>query len=64
MPVSAYGSFVALIPPPLGIGTLELEDGQQVQGFVCEPQALAAAQDISAFGGWRAYINKQQQAPV
>ena len=64
MPVSAYGSFVALIPSPLGIGTLELEDGQQVQGFVCEPQALAAAQDISAFGGWRAYINKQQQAPV
>lgn len=62
MPASAYGSFVALIPPPLGIGTLQLEDGQQVQGFLCEPQALTAATDISAFGGWRAYIDNQQKA--
>jgi allophanate hydrolase len=62
MPASAYGSFVALIPPPLGIGTLQLEDGQQVQGFLCEPQALTAATDISAFGGWRAYIHNQQKA--
>lgn len=62
MPTSAYGSFVALIPPPLGIGTLELEDGEQVQGFLCEPQALTAATDISAFGGWRAYIDNRQKA--
>ena len=57
MPVSQYGSFVALIPAPLGIGTLELEGGQQVQGFLCEAQALTAASDISAWGGWRAYTN-------
>ncbi len=56
MPVTAYGSFVAMIPAPLGIGTLALDDGSHVQGFVCEAQALQSAQDISHFGGWWAYI--------
>ncbi len=55
MPVAEYGSFVALIPYPLGIGTLALASGT-VQGFVCEAQALQGAQDISHMGGWRAYI--------
>ncbi|MES2583032.1 MAG: allophanate hydrolase [Pseudomonadota bacterium] len=56
MPVSHYGSFVAMIPSPLGIGTLRLLDGSSVQGFVCEAQALHGATNISHFGGWRAYI--------
>ena len=56
MPVAHYGSFVALIPAPLGIGTLTLADGTTVQGFLCEPQALIDATDITHFGGWRAYI--------
>lgn len=56
MPVEHYGSFVALIPSPLGIGTLALADCSQVQGFVCEAEALHGAQDISHLGGWRAYM--------
>ncbi len=56
MPLEHYGSFVALIPAPLGIGTLQLEDGSSVQGFLCESQALAGAQDITHMGGWRNYI--------
>ncbi len=56
MPIEHYGSFVALIPAPLGIGTLALADGSSVQGFVCEAQALQGAQDISHHGAWRAYI--------
>ena len=56
MPSSAFGSFVAGIPSPLGIGRIELEDGQWVQGFLCESWALAGAQDISHLGGWRAYL--------
>ena len=55
MPAEHYGSFVALVAPPLSIGTLLLSDGSSVQGFLCEPQALLEAQDISHFGGWRAY---------
>jgi allophanate hydrolase len=52
-----FGSFVAGIPAPLGIGTVLLEDGTSVQGFVCEAHATNQAQDISHFGGWRAYLS-------
>nr|WP_237288638.1 allophanate hydrolase [Variovorax sp. PAMC 28711] len=64
MPATAYGSFVALIPAPLGIGTLTLADGSSVQGFVCESIALAGAQDITRHGGWRHYIASRQKAPA
>lgn len=56
VPAAAFGSFVAEVPGPLGIGTLELADGRQVKGFICEPRALQDARDITEFGGWRAYI--------
>lgn len=56
MPVEHYGSFVALVPAPLSIGTLELEDGSSVHGFLCEACALEGAEDITAHGGWRNYI--------
>jgi allophanate hydrolase len=57
MPVDAFGSFVAGIPAPLGIGTLDLSDGRKVNGFICEAYALEGAEDISHHGGWRAYCN-------
>ena len=53
VPAAAVGSFVDGIPPPLGIGTVELEDGEQVRGFVCEGYAVAGARDVSALGSWR-----------
>lgn len=56
VPVTAFGAFVAEIPAPLGIGTLELEDGRLVKGFICEPRGLDGARDITTFGGWRAYL--------
>ncbi|CAN5891224.1 allophanate hydrolase [soil metagenome] len=59
MPMAQYGSFVALIPAPLGIGTLTLVDGSSVQGFVCEALALDGAEDISHHGGWRRYITSR-----
>jgi len=52
----AFGSFVAEVPPPLAIGTVTLDDGTEVKGFVAEPRALNGADDITALGGWRAYI--------
>ncbi|HEX6703450.1 MAG TPA: allophanate hydrolase [Albitalea sp.] len=60
MPLDRVGSFLALIPPPLGLGSIELEApcgpwGRWVKGFICEPHALAGAPDVSEFGGWRAY---------
>ncbi len=56
LPMAAYGSFVAGIPAPLSIGTIELDDGPPVQGFLCEAVATAGAEDISHFGGWRRYL--------
>jgi allophanate hydrolase len=56
MPVEQFGGFVDGIPPPLGIGTVELEDGEPVRGFLCESYASAHAKDISELGSWRAYL--------
>jgi len=53
------GSFVAGIPAPLGIGTITLEDGSSVLGFVCEQYAISKAEDITRFGGWRSYLKQK-----
>jgi allophanate hydrolase len=52
----AFGKFVAVIQPPLSIGTIRLSDNREVKGFLVEPAGLAGAEDISSFGGWRAYV--------
>ena len=49
------GSFVAGIAAPLGLGKIELENGERVSGFLCESHAIADAVDISGLGSWRAY---------
>lgn len=64
MPLAHYGSFVALVPQPLSIGTLTLADGSAVQGFLCEPLALEGATDITHLGGWRAHIASLTATPV
>ncbi|MBR9971449.1 allophanate hydrolase [Magnetospirillum sulfuroxidans] len=56
MDAAAFGSFVALIPPPLGIGTVTLADGATVKGFLCESHAIEGATDITRHGGWRAWL--------
>jgi allophanate hydrolase len=56
---STLGDFIAGVAPPLAIGTLLLADGSEVKGFVAEPRAMENARDITAFGGWRAYIDSE-----
>lgn len=56
MPLAQFGSFVAAIPAPLGIGQVELASGESVCGFLCEPYALGGARDITHHGGWRGYL--------
>ncbi|MDD9370753.1 MAG: hypothetical protein PV358_11620, partial [Acidimicrobiales bacterium] len=53
---AGFGAFVDEIPAPLAIGTIELADGSWVNGFVCEAHAVAGAEDITAHGGWRAWL--------
>jgi len=56
MPAADFGPFVATVPPPLSIGTLTLADGRKVKGFLVEAAATQGARDISASGGWRAFM--------
>lgn len=56
--VAGFGSFVNEVPAPLAIGTVLLADGSSVKGFVAEPRAIVGALDITADGGWRAYISR------
>ncbi|MCC3702863.1 allophanate hydrolase [Rouxiella badensis] len=56
IPLARFGEFVAEIPAPLGIGTLQLADGRSVKGFICEPWAIDSATDVTSFGGWRSYV--------
>lgn len=65
IPMARFGEFVAEVPTPLGIGNVELEDGRWIKGFICEPYGLENAENITQFGGWRAYIqhiNSSHQA--
>jgi allophanate hydrolase len=55
MPPASFGKFVASIPAPLGIGTVRLSDGTAPKGFLVENAGLVGAQDISGYGGWRAF---------
>ncbi|WP_323127251.1 allophanate hydrolase [Marinobacter sp. JSM 1782161] len=56
VPADRFGSFVAGIPAPLGIGKVELADGRWVSGFICEPIGLEGAEDITHLGGWRGFL--------
>jgi allophanate hydrolase len=55
VPAQAFGSFVAGIPAPLGIGKVELADGRWLPGFICEPGGIEGAKEITELGGWRHY---------
>jgi len=52
---AAFGDFVAHLPQPMAIGQVELADGSLVRGFVVEQIAVDGAEDITRYGGWRAY---------
>lgn len=56
LPSDAFGRFVADIPAPLGIGKVSLDDGTTVSGFLCEAHAVTGAEEITRFGGWRAFL--------
>jgi len=56
IPKTSFGAFISQIPAPLGIGTVTLDDGEQVKGFICENMGLKNATDITHFGGWRNFL--------
>jgi allophanate hydrolase len=56
LPADTVGTFVEGVPQPLSIGTLELEDGSLVKGFLVEPVGTEGGRDITELGGWRNYL--------
>ncbi|GGF72884.1 allophanate hydrolase [Azorhizobium oxalatiphilum] len=56
LPFDGVGRLLATIPAPLGLGSVELADGRRVAGFLAEAVPMAGCPDISAFGGFRAYL--------
>jgi allophanate hydrolase len=55
LPAAEFGRFVASVKAPLAIGSVMLDDGRTVSGFLCESYGVVGAADISGYGGWRAY---------
>jgi allophanate hydrolase len=64
IPKDAVGDFIAGIPAPLVIGTVELEDGSKVKGFLCEASGKRHAEDISTLGSWRSYLDSQAELTI
>ncbi|MFC7052079.1 allophanate hydrolase [Hansschlegelia quercus] len=62
LPKSAIGPFVSAIPSPLGFGTLRLADGTTPFGFLVEPEGIVGAEEITRYGGWRAFIGATKAA--
>lgn len=62
IPQATVGSFLAGIGAPLGLGKVQLEDGSYVCGFVCEGIVEETAEDITHFGGWRAWLKTAELA--
>jgi allophanate hydrolase len=60
LPKAGLADFMAGVPQPLAIGTLTLDDGSTVKGFLAEEAATQGAQDITAMGGWRAFLETQR----
>lgn len=61
LPKTALGHFMSGIPAPLSIGTVELADGAQVKGFLCEASATADAEEITHLGDWRTFLASQKE---
>jgi allophanate hydrolase len=61
LPTTAIGALLAQVPPPLGFGTVALEDGPCL-GFLAEAHALDGAPDITEYGGWRAWLAGKETA--
>ncbi|MCX8102473.1 MAG: allophanate hydrolase [Geminicoccaceae bacterium] len=56
LPPVALADLLTRVPPPLALGSLPLADGRSVPGFVLQAGGDAGAEDVTAFGGWRAFL--------
>ncbi len=62
LPHAGLGGLLTEIAPPLGLGTVELEDGTSAIGFLCEPHGAVGRPELTALGGWRAWLASKEEA--
>ncbi|WP_338694675.1 allophanate hydrolase [Streptomyces sp. Q6] len=61
IPAAGLGQLLTALPRPMTLGRVTLADGAEVPGFLCAPEALHDAPDITHHGGWRAYVAAQRR---
>ncbi len=59
VPVEGIATLLNLEPPGLCIGKVKLADGEEVLGVLGEAILCEGQKEITAYGGWRAYIAEQ-----
>ena len=62
VPAASVAALLAGIPQPLALGRVALADGTEAVGFLCTDPAPPGAEDITRFGGWRAYLRSRAGA--
>jgi hypothetical protein len=62
VPVEGLASILLSEPPGLAIGKVVLRDGSIVLGVLGEPFLCEGKREITAHGGWRAYIASKGSA--
>ena len=59
VPVAHLGTILLQEPPGLCLGTVRLANGTDVLGVLGEAYVCEGKRDITAWGGWRAYMGQQ-----
>lgn len=64
LPIENVGRFLQQIPPPLGLGTVDLEDGTSVKGFICEGYVASSnsgfeVEEITQLQSWLEFLKHQ-----
>ncbi len=54
--IESFGKFVNMIPAPLGIGKILLDNGDRVAGFIAEAEVASIGNEITDIGDWRSYV--------
>ncbi|QIA64984.1 allophanate hydrolase [Vibrio astriarenae] len=58
VPKKQLGALLVQIPHPLGLGSVEIDSGEWVKGFICEGIGIEGAEDITQTGGWRHFLTR------
>lgn len=59
VPAAGLAAILMNEPPGLSIGKVALADGSEVLGVLGEPALCEGQKEITAFGGWRAYVGQR-----